>query len=172
LNNIVISRAFTIYQLANILINELPKVIQQYGAKMIVVSDLLDIFIRDPQIEANEVKYLINEIVNSITKPRALEDVLVIVSLPYVDSTYVHNDKSSILYDKTILPRFDKCIEIRSNEDDNKMIEVKIMKNYSTNPRRTKNTTNDFHKNKSLSISNRDLLTLSAPTGEFLCGTL
>jgi hypothetical protein len=61
----------------------LPKVIQRYGAKMVVVSDLLDMFVRDPQIEANEARYLINGIVDSITKTRALEDVLVVVSLPY-----------------------------------------------------------------------------------------
>ncbi|MFL6378941.1 MAG: hypothetical protein ACJ72R_15970 [Nitrososphaeraceae archaeon] len=72
-------------------------------------------FIRDPQIEANESKNLINEILKSITKPRALEDVLVIVSLPSVDSIYHHNDKPSMTYNKIILPRFDKCIEIIKN---------------------------------------------------------
>jgi hypothetical protein len=72
-------------------------------------------FIRDPQIEANKAKYLINEIVNSITKPRVLEDVLVIVSLPSVDSIYHHNDKPFMIYNKIILPRFNKCIEIIKN---------------------------------------------------------
>jgi hypothetical protein len=116
-----------------------------------------------PQIEANEAKYLINEIVNSITKPRALEAVLVIVSLPSVGSTYHHNDKLSMLHNKTILPRFDKSIEIMSNENENKMIHVKIINNVS-NIRRIKNINNDFYNNKSLSISNRDLLTLSVST--------
>jgi hypothetical protein len=69
---------------------------------MIVVSDLLNMFVRDPQIEANKATYLINEIVNSITKSRALEDVLVIMSLPFVDSAYNHNDKPAILYNKTL----------------------------------------------------------------------
>jgi hypothetical protein len=49
---------------------------------MVVISDLLDMFVRDPQIEDNEAIYLVNKIVNSITKTRALEDVLVVVSLP------------------------------------------------------------------------------------------
>src|SRR5919202_2755 len=79
LNNTIITRPFTVYQLADIVINQLPNVIQQYDAKMVVVSDLLDMFIGDPQIEANEARYLINEIVNSITKSRELEDVLVVV---------------------------------------------------------------------------------------------
>ena len=58
LSNIIVTRPFAVYQLANIVINQLPKVIQQYDAKMIVVSDLLDMFVRDPQIKANEATYL------------------------------------------------------------------------------------------------------------------
>ena len=50
---------------------------------MVVVCDLLDMFVRDPQFEANEATYPINEIVNSITKSKskALEDVLVVIAL-------------------------------------------------------------------------------------------
>jgi hypothetical protein len=151
LNSTIITRAFTVYQLEDIVINELPKVIQQYGAKMIVISDLLGMFLHDPQIEIKEeARYLINEIVNSIIKTRTLEeDVLVIVSLPSVDSTYHHNnDKPSILYNKMILPRFSKCIEIMNSEDNenNNMIRIKIRNKYSNNIRRIKKITiNDFH---------------------------
>src|SRR5918912_564313 len=64
LNNTIVTRPFTVYQLADIVINQLPNVIQQYYAKMVVVSDLLDMFVRDPNIEVNEARYLINEVVN------------------------------------------------------------------------------------------------------------
>jgi hypothetical protein len=159
LSNTIVTRSFTVYQLADIVINQLPKIIQQYEAKIIVVSDLLDMFIRDPQIEANEATYLINEIVNSITKTRALEDVLVVVSLPYGHGTYHHSDKLSMSYNKTILPRFDKYIEIMNSKDkENKMIDIKIRK--SNNIIRI----NDFHNGKLLSINKRDLTTVSAPT--------
>jgi hypothetical protein len=163
LNNTVITRCFTVYQLADILINQLPKVIQQYNAKMVVVTDLLDMFMHDPQIEANEARHLINEIVNSITKARTLEDVLVIVSLPCgVGSTYHRNDdKPFMSHNKTILPRFDKCIEITNDhENRNKMIGIKIR---SKNRKMCKNTANDFHGCKLLSINKGDLLTVSAP---------
>jgi len=63
LNNTIVTRPFTVYQLADIVINQLPQIIQQYDPKMVVVSDLLDMFIRDPQVEANEARYLINGIV-------------------------------------------------------------------------------------------------------------
>jgi hypothetical protein len=36
---------------------------------------------------------MINEIINSITKSRTLEGMLVIVSLPFVGSVYHHNNK-------------------------------------------------------------------------------
>jgi hypothetical protein len=162
LNNTIVTRPFTVYQLADIAINQLPKVIQQYEVKIVVVCDLLDMFALDPQIGANEATYLINEIANSITKSKALEDVLVIVSLPFVGSAHHHNYKPSILYNKIILTRFDKCIEINnSHENRNKMMDIKIRNNCS---RSNKNTTNDFHYGKLLSISKRDLLTVSAVT--------
>jgi RNase H-fold protein (predicted Holliday junction resolvase) len=157
LSNIIITRCFTVYQLADIVINQLPKVIQQYDAKLVVVSDLLDMFIRDPQIETNEATHLINEIVNSITKPRALEDVLVAVSLPFHNSSSNYNNmKPFISYNKMVLTRFDKCIEIMHNhENRNKMMDIKIRNNC----RRKKNTINDFHNhNMSCSIKERDLL--------------
>ena len=72
LSNTIVTRPFTVYQLTNIVVNQLPQIIQQYDAKMVVVSDLSDMFVRDPQIEANEATYLINQIINSITKSRAL----------------------------------------------------------------------------------------------------
>ena len=127
LNRTIITRVFTAYQLANIVINELPKVIQQYEARLVVVSDLLDIFVRDPQIGAKEARYLINKVVNSITKTRTLEDVLVVVSIPCEHGAYHHSDKPFMSYNKTIFTRFDKCIEIVNDKDkENKMIGIKI----------------------------------------------
>ena len=82
---------------------------------MVIVFDLLNMFVRDPQIGANEAIYLTNETVDSITKSNALEDVLVVVSLPFVGTVYHRNDQPAISYNKTILPRFDKCIEIMNN---------------------------------------------------------
>jgi hypothetical protein len=159
LSNTIVTRTFTVYQLADTVINQLSKVTQQYGAKMVVISDLLDMFVCDPQIEANEARNLINEIVNSITKTRALEDVLVIVSMPYEYGAYRHhNNKPTLHYNKTMIPRFDKYIEImNSREDRNKMIDIKIRNDCG---RRNKNTAaDDFHDHKvSCSIKERDLL--------------
>ena len=93
LNNTIVTRPFTVYQLADIIVDQVPKVIEQYDAKMVVVSDLLDMFVRDPQIGSNEATYLTNEIVNSITKSRVLEDVLVVVSYSYAHDLFHQNNK-------------------------------------------------------------------------------
>ena len=64
LQSIVVSRSFTIYQLANIIINELPKLILQLSdadadAKVIIViGDLLATFVNDPQIQNKEAAVL------------------------------------------------------------------------------------------------------------------
>jgi hypothetical protein len=86
--------------------------------------------------------------------------VLVVVSLPFVGTVYHRNDQPAISYNKTVITRFDKCIEITNgHENRNKMINIKIRNNI----RRNKNSVNDFHdSSKLLSINKIDLLTVSA----------
>src|ERR671933_822086 len=154
LGNTIVTRPFTVYQLTDIIINQLPQIIQQYDAKMVVVSNLLDMFVRDPQIEVNEATYLINQIINSITKSRALGDVLVIVSFSYVHDLFHHNNKLYLSYGRMALQRFNNCIEITDSKDKkNRAIDVKISSSSSNNSKRIKNTINDFHNGKSLSIN-------------------
>jgi hypothetical protein len=125
LNNTIVTRPFTVYQLTDIVVNQLPQIIQQYDAKMVVVSDLLDMFVRDPQIGYNETAYLINQIINSITKSRALGDVLVIVSFSYAHDLFHHNNKPYLSYGRMILQRFNNCIEITDSKDKkNRAIDV------------------------------------------------
>jgi hypothetical protein len=57
-------RMFTIYQLANTIVYDLPKLIIQYlqeqqqqqnfEPEVIVISDLLDMFVNDPHIKVEE----------------------------------------------------------------------------------------------------------------------
>jgi hypothetical protein len=128
---------------------------------MVVVSDLLDMFIHDPQIKVDEARYLINQIVNPIAKSTALEDVLVVMSLPFSNNTSNHNNKvkpSISSYNKMILPRFDN---FRENDKENKnMIDIKIRNNSKK--------TNGAHNGKLLSINKRDLLTVSVPKVIFI----
>jgi hypothetical protein len=148
LQSILVTRAFTIYQLADLLIYQLPRIIQQLlEAKVIVViADLLDLFTQDPSIDQDEAIYLIKEIINSIKK--TLDNTLVVVSFQSND-----HHRKSYAYDKILLPRFDKRIEIINNSDSKiNLLDVKVYSN-----KYTKNCS------RSLVLEERDLLIISAP---------
>ncbi|MEW6603127.1 MAG: hypothetical protein AB1351_00375 [Thermoproteota archaeon] len=97
LRGIAVSRAFTIHQLAALVAHELPKAVQQYNAKLAVISDLLRMFIEDPQVSRGEARYLIGEIMKSVHK---IDDVMMVMSL-----------RAGSPYDSQILSLFGKRIE-------------------------------------------------------------
>lgn len=79
LDRIIVSRPFTIHQLARLLVYELKSVMQRFAAKVIVISDLLQMFIQDPQLDPDEARWLLNEVASMIRKFSAR--ALVIVSM-------------------------------------------------------------------------------------------
>jgi hypothetical protein len=107
LQRIVVSRAFTVHQLTNLIINELPNIIRQLDTCLIIVPDLLHMFTHDPNIDRKEAKYLIKEIVSTIRKIAISSGrTRCVVSWNY------HYQSS--LYIKTLLPIFDKYIQVTS----------------------------------------------------------
>ena len=150
LQSIMVTRAFTIYQLADLLINELPRVIQRFDVKVIMIADLLNLFTNDPNIDRNEAISLIKEIINSIRK--TLDNILVMVSFQQQ-----HNDRhhhKSYAYHKILLSRFDKRIEITNNNSKINLLDVKV----SNNNYSKKNC------NRSLLLEETDLKIVSAST--------
>ena len=128
LNIIVIRRAFTIYQLADLIIYELPRVIQQLEAKVILISDLLNMLVYDPQIKIEEGERMIKEIINSLRKiSTTTNNTLIVVSLYRHHHHHYSSFPSSYLYEKILLPRFDKCIEITDNKKEkvNNVLDIK-----------------------------------------------
>jgi hypothetical protein len=119
LQSIVVSRVFTIYQLAHLLIYELPKIIEQLSSDkknnfIAVVYDLLAMFMSDPHIDKVDAKQLIKEIASSIRK--LSEDRFVIAS-------FLH---SKYTYEKWLLPVFDNMIEITDEIENDKILRVKV----------------------------------------------
>lgn len=98
LRGIAVSRAFTIHQLAQLIVYELPKALQEFKSKIVVVSDLLQMFLEDPQVNKKEARYLVGEMMESLHK---MDDIMLITS---VDSHSLHDDQ--------ILPLFAKRIEV------------------------------------------------------------
>ena len=110
LKRIIVSRPFTIYQLANLVACELPKAVQKYDTKTIIISDMLRMFLQDSQTRIKEARPIIKEIINSL---RRLNNASVILSFKYTLPSE---------YYQMLLPYFDKCIHITNDESDNGLI--------------------------------------------------
>lgn len=81
LGRVVTTRAFTIYQLANLVTRELPRVIDEHGSKFVIISDILSMF-NDPSIDAKEAGRVIEAIrggLREVKKKR--RDVFLLVTL-------------------------------------------------------------------------------------------
>ncbi len=78
LDGIIVSRAFTIHQLASLVITELPEAMKHFGAGLVVISGLLRMFLDDPQVDKKEARRLLSEMM--IAVKRISRDVMVVVS--------------------------------------------------------------------------------------------
>lgn len=72
LQNVFVSRVFTIYQLARLVTYELPRIIEQLSSdnksNVIVIYCLLHLFVYDPHIDKVDAKQLIRETAASIRR--------------------------------------------------------------------------------------------------------
>ena len=107
LQRIVISRAFTIYQLTNLIVNELPNIVRRLDTCLVIIPDLLHMFTSDPNLDHEEAKHLIKEIVY------AIRNISTLKGLTRCAVSWNYSDQSSS-YIKTLLPKFDKYVEVTS----------------------------------------------------------
>ena len=96
LSKVISSRAFTVYQLENLITNELSDVVSKYNAKVIVISELLSMF-DDTYLDKTDAKLLLDCILVSISK---LKQCLVIISISKLGK-YGHVVKNA--FDRTIM---------------------------------------------------------------------
>ena len=83
LHKVLVSRQFTIYQLTNTIIYDLPKRIQLHKPKVIVISGLLDQFYQDPYIRVAEAESLVSQIVTALHK---IKDVFIVLTSRLTDN--------------------------------------------------------------------------------------
>lgn len=106
LDSIMVSRPFTIHQLAGLLIYELESAaIHCFGAKLVVVSDMLKMFSQeasDPQLDHDEAQWLLREIAMSLQRISA--QALVVISL--------NNNNNHPSQYRSFLPHCDNRIDI------------------------------------------------------------
>jgi hypothetical protein len=120
LDSIIVSRPFTIHQLAGLVSNHVDSagaaVVQRFGAKLVVISDLLKMFVQDPQIDPDEARWLVKEMVRSLRKLSS--QVLVVVSL----------HECPPHFRSLLLPIFDNQIHIAATKEPNSL-QVKVSSN-------------------------------------------
>ena len=136
LDNIIISRAFTFYQLANIVINELPILIQKLNCKIQII--VLDIFNTLFSLSINKVKSKLIKNVMDIEeedKIKLLDEILqnIINFSKYYFSILAFTDFKKI-FNKNIFSHFNQILEIDSiyNNKSNKNESILHMKTTST----------------------------------------
>ena len=146
LKNIVVSRVFTIYQLAYLIVHKLQEAIEQFSSekknRLIVIYGLLHLFVSDPHADKADAKNLIKEIASSLRK--VSKERFIIVSFAHCNMEY----------QKLLLPVFDNCIEITNNIDDGKILQIDINNhnNHAMNRRK------GFRYSKPMMLSKRELL--------------
>ncbi len=125
LQKIIVSRVFTIYQLIHFLVYELSRIIYKYNINLVVIPDLLEMFVQDPQLHMKEAKSLIREIAAALRKISVMNNnnnynnnVLLLASLPS------NNELSSPILDlthKMFFSLFNKEMEITKNNTNDRL---------------------------------------------------
>jgi hypothetical protein len=81
LRRIKVSRAFTCYQLVNLVIEKLPKLLREEEAGLVVVANFLDMFM-DPEIERVEAKRTVNFLSGRLARLAREENIVLVVTCP------------------------------------------------------------------------------------------
>ena len=77
LENVIVKRIFTIYQLAHFLINDLEKDIKKYKSKLFIITG--DFYLRDEQISKHDKERLYPQMIEAITH---VKDSIILVFSP------------------------------------------------------------------------------------------
>lgn len=118
LDGIIVSRPFTIHQLARLIVHSLQSVMQDYSAKLVVVSDVLSMFIKeDSQIDLDEACWLIKEISRALKKLSAQAMIIVSMQQPTATPWYAN----------ALCRIFDNHIEIIANANSLNCIQLQII---------------------------------------------
>jgi len=134
LDSIMIVRAFTFYQLANIIINELPKFIDQLGNKIqIILLDLFDTLVSSSssmkKTKDNSNSRSSNEIEDNISIVNELIDMLISLSEKYfVILTYNEVENMICNSSRSLASKFDNAIKIKQvYEKKEKTVEIELL---------------------------------------------
>ncbi len=96
LRRVVTSRAFTMYQTADLVVNQLAKAVDRYGAKIVVLSDILGMLNEEQGLREDEAKRLAGAVWRGLEGARKERKFLAFVTLitktPYDRAITEHVD--------------------------------------------------------------------------------
>ena len=81
LRGIKISRAFTCYQLVNLIIDKLPTLLREDNVGLVVISNILDLFL-DSEVDFKETKYTVNFLSSALTQLAREKKIAIVVTCP------------------------------------------------------------------------------------------
>jgi hypothetical protein len=79
LHQIIISRAFTCYQLMNLIVEKLPDLLCADNIRLVVVANMLDMF-GDPEIDLDEATRMVNFISNFLLRTARERNIAIVVT--------------------------------------------------------------------------------------------
>jgi hypothetical protein len=133
--------------LTDLIITEIPGIIQRYNSKVVIISNFLEMFLREPRLDINEAEYLIREVKHSLTETKISQNVLVIMSWNY-------NIQRFCRYNNILSTIFEKRIEI-IEKNNNKIGLAELFVNIHNN------CTNKSIKRSQILLKEQDLKTVS-----------
>ena len=86
LDRIYISRAFTAYQMASLILQKLEDAVKKYDAKLVIISDIAAMFL-DKDVQDEEAKRIYTQITSRLSRFAQENQVIVVATYPpHVDS--------------------------------------------------------------------------------------
>ena len=116
LNRIKISRAFTIYQLTNFIVNDIPSLIKKHSINLIAIPDLLKMFLQNPETDIEEIQYIFKAIEKAFRKISGKRNILLVTSVTLNNQTAIFELSQTML-----LNIYNKNIEINKNKTNDRL---------------------------------------------------
>jgi hypothetical protein len=111
LNRIMISRAFTIYQLTNFIVNEIPSLIKKHSINLIAIPDLLKMFLQNPETDIEEISYIFKVIEKAFRKISRKRNILLVTSVTLNNQNPIFQLTQGMLFN--IFNRISKLTKIK-----------------------------------------------------------
>ena len=116
LNRIMISRAFTIHQLTNFIVNEIPNLIEKYSMNIIALPSLLEMFCQNAELDIKEIQCVFKVIEKAFRKISRKKNILLVTSVTLNNQIPIIE-----LAQRMLLNIFNKNIEINKNKTNDRL---------------------------------------------------